>query len=108
MAASPVRTLVVFCALGVSLTGCADRSLVAPTDDAALLKSGPVRSSSNPVERPIKADCTTTFTFIDPGGAGQCAVFQQVPSKETIEHLLRFERDQEMEAAGPQPEVADG
>jgi hypothetical protein len=80
MAASPVRTIVVLSALGVSLTSCADRSLVAPTDDAALLKSGPVRSSSNPVERPIKADCTTTFTFIDPGSARQCAVFQPVPS----------------------------
>ena len=80
MAASPFHTLVVLCALGASLTSCADRSLVAPTDDAALLKSGPLRSSSNPVERPIKADCTTTITFIDPGSAGQCGVFQQVPS----------------------------
>jgi hypothetical protein len=80
MAAAPVRRLVVLCALGVSLTSCADRSLLAPTDDAALLQSEAVRSSSNPVERPIKADCTTTFTFIDPGSAGQCAVFQQVPS----------------------------
>jgi hypothetical protein len=80
MPASPVRTLVGLCALGLSLTSCADRSLVAPTDDAALLQAGPVGSSSNPVERPIKADCTTTFTLIDPGSAGQCAVFQQVPS----------------------------
>lgn len=80
MVASRVRTLVVLGTLGLSLTSCADRSLVAPSDDAALLKSGPVRSSSSPVERPIKADCTTTFTFIDPGNAGQCAVFQQVPS----------------------------
>jgi len=80
MAASLVRTLVILSALGLSLTSCADRSLVAPTDDAALLPSGAVQSSSNPVERPIRADCTTTFTFIDPGSAGQCAVFQQVPS----------------------------
>ena len=80
MAASPVRTLVILSALALSLTRCADRSLVAPTDDAALLQSGAVRSSSNPVARPIRADCTTTFTFIDPGSEGQCAVFQQVPS----------------------------
>lgn len=80
MAASRVRTLVVLGALGISLAGCADRSPAAPTDDAALLQSGAVQSSSNPVERPIRADCTTTFTFIDPGSAGQCAVFQQVPS----------------------------
>ena len=80
MAASPVRTLGLLCAWGLSLTACADRSPVAPTYNVALLKSGPVRSSSNSVERPIKGDCTTTITFIDPGSAGQCAVFQQVPS----------------------------
>jgi hypothetical protein len=80
MAASPVRTLVVLSTVGVSLISCADRSVVAPTDDVSLLRSVAVRSSSNPVERPIKGDCTTTFTFIDPASAGQCAVFQQVPS----------------------------
>ena len=79
MAASP-SAYRLLCALGAPLGSCADRSPVAPTDDTALLKSGPVRSSSNPVERQIKADCTTTITFIDPGSAGQCAVFQPVPS----------------------------
>jgi hypothetical protein len=80
VAVSSVRTSVLLCALGLPLASCADRSPAAPTDDVAGLTSGPVRSSSSPVERPIKADCTTTITFIAPGTAGQCAVFQQVPS----------------------------
>jgi hypothetical protein len=53
----------------------------AEADNGALpLQSEWLWSSSNRVDRPIKGDCATTFTFIDPRVAGQCAVFQQVPS----------------------------
>ena len=75
------RRLFLFAVFTVLLVSCADRSPVAPTTDhGALAQSRQVQSSSNPVDRPIKGDCTTTFTFIDPPAAGACAVFQPVPS----------------------------
>ena len=81
MPTSYTCSLFVFLVFTVSFLGCADRSPVAPTDDhAAQAKSRQLQSSSNPVDRPIKGDCTTTFAFIDPSQAGACSVFQQVPS----------------------------
>ena len=75
------RGLFLLAVLPIWLASCSDRSLVAPTDnDGVRLQSRSLLSSSNQVERPIKGDCATTITFIDPGAAGQCAVFQQVPS----------------------------
>jgi hypothetical protein len=81
MTTSSSRRLFLFAVVTVLLVSCADRSPVAPTDDhAAQAQSRQLQSSSNPVDRPIKGDCTTTIAFIDPGQAGACAVFQQVPS----------------------------
>ena len=79
-AASSVRALVLLGPLSLSLAGCADRSPVAPLDAAAPSTAGFARTSSTPVERPIKGDCTTSFSFIDSATAGQCSVFQSVPS----------------------------
>ena len=71
--------LILFAVFTVLLVSCADRSPVAPTDDeAAQAQSRQLQSSSTPVDRPVKGDCPTTFTFIDPSQAGSCAVFQQV------------------------------
>ena len=76
-----IRGLFLLAVLPISLTRCSDRLPAAPTDNgAAQLQSRSVRSASNQTDRPIKGDCSTAFTFIDPGAAGQCAVFQQVPS----------------------------
>ncbi len=68
MPAPSASTLVLLGVFALPLTGHADRPAAAP------LMSGAV------VERPITGDCATTFTFIAPDTAGQCAVFQQVPS----------------------------
>lgn len=81
MPTSSTRRLFLFAVFTVLLVSCADRSPVAPTNDhAAQAQSRQLQSSSNPVDRPIKGDCPTTFTFVDPSQAGACAVFQQVPS----------------------------
>ena len=81
MPTSSTRRLFLFAVFTVLLVSCADRSPVAPTNDhGAQAQSRQLQSSSNPVDRPIKGDCTPTFTFIDPPQAGACAVFQQVPS----------------------------
>jgi hypothetical protein len=76
-----IRGLFLLVVLPISLTSCSDQLPVAPTNnDAAQLQSRLVRSASSLAARPIKGDCSTAFTFIDPGAAGQCAVFQPVPS----------------------------
>ena len=81
MTASSPRRLFLFAVFAVILVSCSERSPVAPTDDRAVQPpSRQLQSSSNPVDRPIKGDCTTTITFIDANEAGACAVFQQVPS----------------------------
>jgi hypothetical protein len=80
MLAPSIRGLFPLTFFAVSLISSSDRSPVAPTDSDAQLQSGQLHSSSSQVDRPIQGDCTTTFTFIEPSAAGQCAVFQQVPS----------------------------
>jgi hypothetical protein len=77
MPTSSTCRLILFAVFTVLLVSCADRSPVAPTSDhAAQAQSRQLQT----VDRPIKGDCPTTFTFIDPSQAGACAVFQQVPS----------------------------
>ena len=68
------NTLVLLCVFALPFSGHAGRPTAAPADNAAPLGSSAV------VERPIRGDCATTFTFIEPDNVGQCAVFQQVPS----------------------------
>jgi hypothetical protein len=74
MPAPPARTLVLLCAFALPLASHSDRPAAAPADGAAPLESFLA------VDRPIKGDCTATFTFIDADSAGQCAVFLPVPS----------------------------
>jgi hypothetical protein len=101
MSTFPVRPLILLSAFELSLVSCTDRSPVAPTDTSPLLvESRQLQSNSNPPDRPIKGSCATAFTFIDPSSAGQCAVFQQVPSafvaidgRCEIAHLGRTELD---------------
>ena len=89
------RGLVVLVLFPLSIVSCGERAPLAPTDQAgAVLQPGSLQS--NHVVRPIAGDCTTTITFIDPGAAGQCAVFEPVPSafihiggECTISHLGR-------------------
>jgi hypothetical protein len=81
MSATSGRRLILSAVLPILLASCANPAPTAPSDErAAEAQFPPLQRTSNPVARPIKGDCTTTFTFIDPGQAGACAVFQQVPS----------------------------
>ena len=99
MSGPSVRALFLVGGLALSIAGCSDGSPIAPSDDdTARLQSD--KSLSSQVGRPIKGDCTTTITFIDPGAAGQCAMFQPVPSAFiaiggtcAISHLGRTELD---------------
>ena len=113
MSAPSASTLILLCAFAVPLTGHADRAAAA-ADTAPPVRSGAV------VERPITGDCATTFTFIDPDSAGQCAVFQQVPSafiaiggRCQVAHLGRTEVNAvqqlvfQLDAAG-NPVIVDG
>jgi hypothetical protein len=76
MPTSSTRRLFLFAVFTVLLVSCADRAPVAPTDDhAALAPSRQLQHSSTPVDRPIRGDRPTTFTFLDPSQAGSCAVF---------------------------------
>jgi hypothetical protein len=77
MSSRTIRGLFLLALVPLSIASCSDRAPLAPTDQAGAARQ-PGSLQSNQHGRPIKGQCTTTITFLEPGAEGQCAAFLPV------------------------------
>jgi hypothetical protein len=77
MSSRAIRVVFLLALVPLSIARCGERAPLAPTDQAAAARQ-PASLQSNRHGRPIKGECTTTISFLEPGTEGQCAAFLPV------------------------------